>query len=71
MRKVAQGLDLKNNSFDLLIDCFKKYLKPAKNIILERHISYKMTRNANEELSTFQLRVKSFAIFLLRLCATL
>ena len=63
VRKVAQGLDLKDNTFDSLIDGLKKHLKPVKNIILERHILYKMTRNANEDLSTFLVRLRRQASF--------
>ena len=53
LRKVVNGLTLKDDKFETLIDSLNEFLKPIKNVVLERYRFFELKKNNDEDLPSF------------------
>ena len=61
LRRVVKGLQVDDKKFDSMVTAVRKYFRPVKNVVLERHKFYSIVRREEESLGDFLVRLKSQA----------
>lgn len=61
LRRLVNGLNLDDNSFETMVRAVKHHFQPVKNVVLERHKFFSLTRSGTEDIQSFMLRLKTAA----------
>ena len=61
LRKVVNSLNLPDDKFDSMIIALKKFIRPIKNLVLERHKFLSLKRDVGEDISAFIVRLRHSA----------
>ena len=59
--KIVNSLNFTGKTLDACMEAVKKYIKPVRNLLIERNKFFQMTRENGEELNNYVLRLKQQA----------